>query len=300
MKNIPVFFVLFFLMLQNSFTQDHKYKLIISTDKSVYEFADEVFLKVKLVNIGKQNDTIKTLFDVNSLTNNIDVYNEKGKKLEWHGLIYEYKKDSNEVLNPGDSIVTEGRLDFNMGPEALFFHSYFPEEKYKATLRYKGNNTQYIKSNTINFKVNPIKENEIQAFNDVKILSDYYFSSLKISDRMEYLKSLTDSAFIILHKYPNSIFTQFTLEHFLYTRNLLKYKYDTTTLREIEFFIEKNPESIFCKTLIHEAITVFRENKSDIEKTLEYLNYLKNKFRSEIINKYIDEEFEKNEWLNKK
>ena len=78
------------------------------------------------------------------------------------------------------------------------------------------------------------------------------------------------------------------------------YKYDTTTIKEIEFFIEKNTKSKFCKDLLYTVVSIYHENKWGVEKTLEYMNYLKEKFQNETLNKNIDEVCEKDDYLNKR
>ena len=127
-----------------------------------------------------------------------------------------------------------------------------------------------------------------------------YFKDAKGPNNKEKLQACTDTASVILYKYPNSRFTQFALEHFYYTRNLFKYKYDTTTIKEIEFFIEKNTKSKFCKDLLYTVVSIYHENKWGVEKTLEYMNYLKEKFQNETLNKNIDEVCEKDDYLNKR
>ena len=301
MKKLILFVILVFSLIiyNNSFSQDHNYKLIISTDKNVYEFADEVYLKIKLINMGKENDTIsKAGFNVNDLSTYMEVFNDKGQKLKLNQLGLDYE-DNEKVLIPGDSIVTVGELSYIAGQEWIYMLNYLSDGTYKIFLKYLYNEHQFVPSNKIQFTVLPIKESEIPAFNDAKKLSDYY-NNAQEPDRIEKFKACTDSASVILYKYPKARFTQLTLMHFYYTRNLLKYKYDTTTIKEIEFFIENNTESKFCKDLLYTAVSIFRENEWGVEKTIEYLNYLKEKFQNETLNKNIDEVCEKNDYLNKR
>ena len=300
MKNIPIVFALFFLMLQNSFSQDHKYKLIISTDKKVYEYAEDVMLKVKLINIGKQSDTVfLNYFNLNTMSSRMDIFNEKGHRLKTNQLVVSYGEFPFKLLYPHDTIDTEDELSFYAGPGHIFSRSYFTEGIYKVLLKYRYSEfieKALVTSNTIEFTVLQIKDSEIQAFNDAKKLNEY-FKDAKEPNQKEKLKACTDTASIILYKYPNSRFTQFALSNFYYTRNFLKYKYDTTTLKEIEFYFEKNPESKFLENFIHTVEDIFKQNGKSREEILEYLDYLKSKFSNTMLNEYIDEVILKNEWL---
>jgi hypothetical protein len=236
------------------------------------------------------------------MSSRMDVFNEKGQKLKTNKLGISHGEFPYKILYPGDTIDTEDELSFYAGPGDIFFRNYFSEGTYRISLKYRYSEfieKALVSSNTIKFTVLPIKESEIPAFNDALKLNEY-FKDAKGPNNKEKLQACTDTASVILYKYPNSRFTQFALEHFYYTRNLFKYKYDTTTIKEIEFFIEKNTKSKFCKDLLYTVVSIYHENKWGVEKTLEYMNYLKEKFQNETLNKNIDEVCEKDDYLNKR
>ncbi|MDD5362486.1 MAG: hypothetical protein PHN88_10160 [Ignavibacteria bacterium] len=284
-------------------TIGHDFKLTISTDKQEYEFGDKVFITYRLVNTGIMADTIiKTFFNSNHLSRQMNCVYEKNDTLKWSGYDATYSKLDYVILKPGEEITAADNLNFNLGNVSLFFGGrYFKAGVYNLDCGYSflspsQFSKKYITSNRINFSVKKATDEDLNIFNQLK---KFEKTVLPGPYKQETMQEYIDSARFYIRKYPQSIFVQPVFDVFAQNREWFHYKYDETLLEDIELLIENNPDSDYNKYYIHDCINLIIKKLGGKEKAKEYLLYLKEKFKNEKLNGIIDDVSAKDESLNK-
>lgn len=155
----------------------------------------------------------------------------------------------------------------------------------------------YIFSNTVAFHIVYPKGKDLEAFGEYRYYEDYKTQFYKRRCTQEDNIHLTDKAIEVLYKYPKSVYSGKLLCLSDTYRCFGKYKYDDSYLKDIEFFIENNPDSHYLNVLLYHIGSLFGQKLGGKEKGIEYLNSLRTKFKNERLNKLIDEHLIRDENL---
>jgi hypothetical protein len=287
LKNKIFLIFLLSLLFQNLTTAQSNFKLEISTDKYNYSALEDIWGTIKLTNVGDEVDSIK--YD---LTYNIFTIDEKGV-LGGCVIFVDFMGHYRCVkLNPGETNIYNFNVRADYGRTKTTLFAYYKEGNYRVYCKLKDDRLYNIYSDTAKFSVKGLTEEEIKFYNKKVFPIEEVASKIWNEDyrekNSEYVEKLIDISREFLYKHPNSIFTRYVLEYSNGFRIYGKNRFNEIFFKDNEFFISKNPDSEYIKTILFHYFCYFIDNEQRV-KGLEYFDYLRKKYDSPNLNKYIEE-----------
>ena len=225
MYYMNIFLAIIFLssgLLNNGHKTKSNFELILTSDKSVYQEGENIYLNITIKNNGS-SVSINNPFE--SIRNNMIIENEYGLHPQ---LVNKLFTDSKISFSSGETKSEEVDLLYNYGyklnnKSTSQYFMYFPSGKYIIKCKIDIGDNDIVESNEINVTVVPPNESEISAFFEMKYIDSFYINVNKLEKRVmtkEENESAIDRMIIFLGKYPKSIYTN----RILIQSNIVRFK----------------------------------------------------------------------------
>lgn len=266
----------------------------IAVEKSTFLTGEEFDVIFSIENVGNNIDSVQNFNDV-ILSSEAEISTDKKPVLPYGGMPALDLPLFYNKIKPKEKITEEVPLQFYRGDDGAPFYKYFSNGKYKVRGACKDGLGNILKSNTIEFEIIEPEGIEKQAFDDFSFIVNYQKNLEKKGAYQEDRIFLVDKAIEFLKKYPTSVYTGRILHISYYNREPFKYKFDDSYLKDIEYFLEKNPNSRYLKTLISNITAYFWSVPNGKEKAIEHFNNLKQKLNNSRVDELINEEYQKNQ-----
>lgn len=196
-------------------------------------------------------------------------------------------------IQPGGKLTSQEDVYNYRGYDGGAFFKRFHYGEYIFRGLCEKDSGNYIFSNTITFHIVYPKGKDLEAYKEYRDFEYLLNKPRKGALTDETCVLLIDKAIEVLYKYPKSVYAGKLLCLSNHYRESRKYKYDESYLKDIEFFIENNPDSYYLKQLLVLAAAyngIFSETLAGKEKAIAYLNSLKIKLKNDKLNKLIDDD----------
>jgi hypothetical protein len=269
------------------------FKLEISLEKNEFVEGEKIVVKVDIKNLSPYRDS---LYRINFAETDryFNIYTDaKDAKIFYSMAQIEYNKEPVTVFEPKETITRYTTIDnliyYNNNTDT-FGPFYAKAGKYTVSystpIRGKeGGETYFIYSNSINFIVKEIPENEREIFELLKELG-----TAKKRNR-DSLKVLVDKADSILYNSELTPVVETLASNALMHKNIFGYIVDDELLNVIKLFFEKKPDS-FTTFQFFRFYNMRQKNRNiDYKKDEEYflnkypeskaLQYFKNERKNE-------------------
>ena len=264
----------------------------ISLEKETYLYGEDFDVKYTLENLSDKVDSV--LFFSNAFLSSaaLIIDNNKGVNYGGHPNLatpFPFNGWKYTKINPGEKLTQlEDVYNWRGGNGDAGFQR-FPYGEYIFRGLCEKDSGNYLFSNTVLFHVIYPKGTDLEAFKEYRYVEDYIGQFNKRVRTKDDDIILTDKIIEVLHKYPKSVYSGKLLCRSNTYREAAKYKYDESYLKDIEFFIDNNPNSHYLNELLYNVSSLNRNKLGGKEKAIEYLNSLKTKFNNDRLNKLIDE-----------
>lgn len=272
----------------------------ISLEKDTFLYGEDFYVKYTLENLSDKVDSV--LFFKNAflgsaaiIINNNDYINDSGHPNLAIGFpFYGWKYTK---ISPGEKLIQYEDVynyKFHHGYPAF---SRFPYGEYILRGGCEKDTGNYIFSNTVVFHVVYPKGKDLEALKEYRYVEDFENRKRTGARPPEDRIHLTDKTIEVLYKYPKSVYAGKLLCRSNSYRSADNYKFDESYLKDMEFFIENNPDSHYLNELLYHIASLFHQKLGSKDKAVEYLNSLRTKFNNDRLNKLIDEHMVKDEYL---
>lgn len=271
----------------------------ISLEKDTFLYGEDFDVKYTLENLSDEVDSVLHFSEV-FLGSAALIISNKKFDLSYGGhpnipIGFPFYGWKYTKINPGEKLTELVRLDplFSWA----YYENRFPYGNYILRGLCEKDTGNYIFSNTITFHIIYPKGKDLEAFKEYRYVADFEKRPREGARPPEDRIHLTDKAIEVLYKYPKSVYSGKLLCRSDTYRQSGKYKYDESYLKDMEFFIENNPDSHYLNQLLYHISGLFRNKLGGKEKAVEYLNSLKTKLKNDRWNKLIDEHMVRDEYL---
>lgn len=276
--------------------------LRISLEKDTFLYGEDFDVKYTLENLSDKVDSVLHFSNAFLSCAALIIESESGvnyggdasHKLPevFPSIVWKYGK-----IQPGGKLTQQEDVYNYRGYDGGAFFKRFHYGEYIFRGLCEKDTGNYIFSNTITFHVVYPSGKDLEAFREYRYVENYVSQFNKRRCTQDDNILLTDKVIEVLYKYPKSVYSGKLLCKSNPYRSYGKYKYDESYLKDIEFFIENNPDSHYLDELLYNISDLFRNKLGGTEKAIAYLNSLKTKFKNERLNKLIDEHMAKDENL---
>ncbi|MFZ4591653.1 MAG: tetratricopeptide repeat protein [Ignavibacteria bacterium] len=272
----------------------------ISLEKDTFLYGEDFDVKFILVNLSDEVDSVlffREIFldDASLIIDNVRGVNYGGGHrhlVDVHpAIIYKYIK-----VKPGEQLTQYVNLIVRKGEGSPPFQR-FSVGQYIFRGLCEKDSGKYIFSNTVSFNVVSPKGKDREAYKEYRAFEYLQNKPREGALTQETRVLLVDKAIEVLYKYPKSVYSGKLLCRSNTYRQSGKYKYDESYLKDIEFFIENNPDSYFLNELLYTIGSLFHQKLGGKEKAVEYLNSLRTKFNNGRLNRLIDEHLVRDDGL---
>lgn len=261
----------------------------LALDKKEFIEGESVWLTVTFMNNGNSVDSLKILnsFEVYS---NLKITNNNGQTSPFRGGIQDYISYSYTKFNPGQDKTFYFELQICCGfleiDNIKGDYYYFPNGIYKVIAYFDYENStkiEKIRSEEIKFIVKKPTINEQKEFD---LLQEAYRlpSTNKINDQEKKVNAF--NKFIQL--YPESKYMEIALNHSSIIKNVSDMGYDSTFIKQVDNFLENNPQSHLSEALIYYSADIITKKYGGTESAVTYLEEMKNRYPDTRISKGAD------------
>ena len=269
----------------------------ISLEKDTFLYGEDFYVKYTLENLSDEVDSV-LFFNEAFLSSAALIINSEsgvnyGGDATWHIPIpFPFYGCKYRKIKPGEKLTELVTIYWWLIP--------FPKVNYGEYI-FRGlcekDTGNYIFSNTVTFHIVYPKVKDREAYKEYRAFEYLQYKPREGALTDETCFLLVDKAIEVLYKYPKSVYSGKLLCRSDSYRQSGKYKYDESYLKDMEFFIENNPDSHYLNELLYKIDNLFRQKLGGKEKSVEYLNSLKTKFKNDRLNKLIDEHMVRDEFL---
>ena len=269
----------------------------ISLEKDTFLYGEDFYVKYTLENFTDKVDSV--LFFREAFLSNTALIINSESGVNYGGdatcnipIPFPFYGWKYRKIKPGEKLTELVTIYWWLGP--------FPKVNYGEYI-FRGlcekDTGNYIFSNTVTFHIVYPKGTDLEAYKEYRAYEYLQYKPREgaLTDKTCFL--LTDKAIEVLYKYPKSVYSGKLLCRSDTYRQSKKYKYDESYLKDIEFFIENNPDSHYLDELLYHISGLYWNKLGGTEKAVEYLNLLKLKLNNEKLNRLIDEHMVKDEFL---
>ncbi len=279
MYYMNIFLAIIFLssgLLNNGHKTKSNFELILTSDKSVYQEGENIYLNITIKNNGS-SVSINNPFE--SIRNNMIIENEYGLHPQ---LVNKLFTDSKISFSSGETKSEEVDLLYNYGyklnnKSTSQYFMYFPSGKYIIKCKIDIGDNDIVESNEINVTVVPPNESEISAFFEMKYIDSFYINVNKLEKRVmtkEENESAIDRMIIFLGKYPKSIYTNRILIQSNIVRSMFNYKYDSSFVNDNKNFLLNQPDSKDLQIFIRSISSFFKRTDGNYKNAIIYYETL--------------------------
>lgn len=255
---------------------DSGFRIYLNLDTNYYLYGEPVWLTVRIVYEGKENDSISELNE-NDLLQNIIIKNGEGKILHYKGVTICSAVISYFCFAPGQDKIYHLEIRSVYGDKhnedvAPLFdqRSRFSPGSYSLCVKKYNRNTQsFILSNFVYFNI--IEPDETEKMN-YSILDEVYemmdYSRVDASSKKTAFKN-------VLEKIKGSSYYSEAFCTYINLRVFNKYYDFETVADDIIAFIGDNPNDYWCKNYIRYFYFAFLQNHGEKRIALDKLKELK-------------------------
>ncbi len=274
----------------------------ISIEKDTFLYGEDFYVKYTLENLSDEVDSVLH-FNSAFLSSAALIIDSRGGVNyggdPTHLIPYPFKRWKYTKINPGEKLTELVKLHWWLGN---FTRDPYGDYIFRGLCEKDSSN--YIFSNTVAFHFVYPTGKDLEAFKEYRNVEDFANRKHTGAQPPEDRIYLTDKTIEVLYKYPKSVYAGKLLCMSYSYRFSYNYKFDESYLKDIEFFIENNPDSHYLNQLIGITDIVngaFSETTLEgKEKAIAYLNSLKTKFKNEKLNELIDDDIARYQKLREK
>lgn len=269
----------------------------ISLEKDTFLYGEDFYVKYTLENLSDEVDSVLH-FNSSFLSCAALIIDSRGGinyggDATWYIPIpFPFNGWKYTKINPGEKLTELVTLHWQFNN---FTRDPYGDYIFRGLCEKDSSN--YIFSNTVAFHFVYPTGKDLEAFKEYRYVEEFENRKRTGARPPEDRIHLTDKTIEVLYKYPKSVYAGKLLCRSHSYRESDRYKYDESYLKDIEFFIENNPDSHYLNQLLYNISGLFWNKLGGKEKAVEYLNSLKTKLKNDRLNKLIDEHMVKDEYL---